>query len=104
MISNVTLMANLLILDLNIPSISVRFINIYAPYLDTPAFFQNLTEIIAQNKQDYLVICGDFNLFMNPYLDSYNYVNINNTKSRNLAQKKSRGYSRKETVERYQQY
>ena len=31
---------NLLILDLNIASISVRLINIYAPNLDTPAFFK----------------------------------------------------------------
>ena len=76
---------NILILDLNIASISVRLINIYAPNLDTPDFFQNLSEIIEQNKQDYLVICGDFNLVMNPNLDSYNYVSINNPKSRNLA-------------------
>ena len=76
---------NLLILDLNIASISVRLINIYAPNLDTPDFFQNLAEFIDQNKQDYLVICGDFNLVMNPNLDSYNYVSINNPKSRNLA-------------------
>ena len=69
---------NLLILDLNIASISVRLINIYAPNLDTPDFFQNLGEIIDKNKQDYLVIRGDFNLVMNPNLDSYNYVSINN--------------------------
>ena len=75
---------NLLILVLNIASISVRLINIYAPNLDTPDFYQNLAEIIDQNKQDF-VICGDFNLVMNPNLDSYNYISINNPKSRNLA-------------------
>ena len=67
---------NLLIFDLEIASISVRLINIYAQNLDTPDFFQNLAEIIEQNKQDYLVICGDFNLVMNSNLDSYNYVSI----------------------------
>ena len=76
---------NLLIVDLNIASISVRLVNIYGPNLDTPDFFQNLSEIIEQNKQDYLVMCGDFSVVMNPNLESYNYVSINNPKSRNLA-------------------
>ena len=73
---------NYLVVDLHIATISVRLINIYAPNKDTPAFFQNLRQLIENNEQDYLLVCGDFNLTLNPDLDSYNYININNPKSR----------------------
>ena len=33
-------------------------------------------------QQDHLIVCGDFNLVLNPELDSFNYVNINNPRSR----------------------
>ena len=73
---------NYLVVDLRIATILVRLINIYAPNKDTPAFFQNLQQLIENNEEDYFLDCGDFNLTLNPDLDSYNYININDPKSR----------------------
>jgi len=33
-------------------------------------------------NNDTLIVCGDFNLVLNPDLDYYNYANINNPKAR----------------------
>ena len=32
--------------------------------------------------QDYLIICGDFNLALDPELDTHYYINVNNLRSR----------------------
>ena len=74
---------NYICLDLNIPSFSIRLISIYAPNVDKPLFFENLNRLIEENNQNYMLICGDFNLVLNPEIDTYNYININNPRSRN---------------------
>ena len=74
---------NYICLDLNIPSFSIRLISIYAPNVDKPLFFENLNRLIEENNQNYILICGDFNLVLNPKIDTYNYININNPRSRN---------------------
>ena len=68
---------NYICLDLNIPSFSIRLISIYAPNVDKPLFFENLNRLIEENNQNYILICGDFNLVLNPKIDTYNYININ---------------------------
>ena len=74
---------NFLLLDIKINNdVTVRLINIYAPNKDTPAFFNKLNEYIQSNECDYTIICGDLNLTLDPKLDSMNYVNINNPRSR----------------------
>ena len=70
------------LLDLNISRFSVRILNIYAPNTDTPSFFNNLANFIENNEQDYVLICGDFNLVLDPILDCFNYKCINNPNSR----------------------
>ena len=55
---------NYLCVDLKMTSFSIRIINIYAPNLEEPIFG------------------GDFNLVLDPTMDTYNYVNINNPRSR----------------------
>ena len=38
---------------------------------------------LAQNEiADHVIICGDFNLVLNPSLDCHNYTNINNLQAR----------------------
>ena len=36
------------------------------------------------SNHDYLIWCGDFNMALNPTLHSFNYVSINNPKSRSF--------------------
>ena len=73
---------NYVMVDLDVSSVSLRLINIYAPNMDSPGFFQSILKLIEESQQDHLIVCGDFNLVLNPELDSFNYVNINNPRSR----------------------
>ena len=63
---------------------SIKIINIYAPNVDSPSFFKRIFEIINNSSLDYFLLCGDFNLVLDPTVDCYNYKNINNPQSRNL--------------------
>ena len=75
---------NLLIIDLKTTEMSIKIINIYAPNIDTPSFFRKIVNIIDNNLLDYFLLCGDFNLVLDPNLDCSNYKNINNPQSRNV--------------------
>ena len=57
-------------------------ISLYAPNTDTPNFFNELRSLLQNYKADYDIICGDFNLVLNPLVDTFNYKHINNPKSR----------------------
>ena len=65
-------------------NLNIKLIVIYAPNCDYPEFFSDLKNRINQNEEDYIIICGDFNLVIDPKIDSNNYVNINNPQSRNI--------------------
>ena len=69
---------NLMTISIETNNTSIKIINLYAPNNDNPAFFENILEIIDNNEMDYFLVCGDFNLTLDPNLDSYNYKNINN--------------------------
>ena len=60
-----------------------QLINIYAPNTDTPAFFDYIKDEIESSDHEYSIICGDFNLVLNPQKDCYNYRNLNNPRARN---------------------
>ena len=69
-------------LDLNIEDKRFTLINVYGPNIDTPCFYDKLTEIIDFFGNQLCIICGDFNLVQNFNLDTHNYININNPRSR----------------------
>ena len=73
---------NYLQLLLTCGSIKINLINLYAPNTDSPNFFSEIEKLTINDKTDYVVICGDFNLVLDPERDSQNYVNINNPKAR----------------------
>ena len=75
---------NLISVDLLINKNIFKIINIYAPNQDSPDFFVAIDKIISEDNFDHLIICGDFNLILDPSLDSYNYRSVNNPKSRAL--------------------
>ena len=62
--------------------ITLKIINIYGPNSDSPEFYNNINEIFINNTCDYVILCGDFNLILDPIMDSYKYQNINNPKAR----------------------
>ena len=74
--------SNMLHILLKCGSIKINLINIYAPNQDNPSFFSAIQEIAQNNKAEYNVICGDFNLVLDPVKDCKNYTRINNPNSR----------------------
>ena len=68
---------------LTLSEFSIRIVNIYAPNIDSPNFFNFVKEKIEMSDHDYCIICGDFNLVLDPIKDCHNYKNINNPKARN---------------------
>ena len=75
---------NLLDINITTNNLKIKIINIYAPNTDSPEFYTNLARIIYENDQDYTILCGDFNLVLNPLMDSCNYTNVNNPKARQI--------------------
>ena len=75
---------NIILIDLQLGEISLRLINVYAPNTDNPIFFKRLAKYIDQSTETYTVLCGDLNLVLDSNMDSKNYVNLNNQKSREI--------------------
>ena len=74
---------NKIVIDIQL-YINLKLINIYGPNKDDSDFFNAVKDNLDENEQDYVLWCGDFNMTLNPVLDSYNYANINNPKVRNV--------------------
>ena len=73
---------NFLALDITIEDNRTTIINIYGPNYDDPEFFDMVTETFTEFDNKYFILCGDFNLALNPSLDTLNYRGINNPKAR----------------------
>ena len=75
---------NFLILDMTIFNKRLSLVNIYSPNKDDPSFYENLFKSITEIGNDSYIICGDFNLTLNPNIDCFNYKHINNPKARKI--------------------
>ena len=73
---------NLLAIEMEVENKKITLITIYGPNKDSPEFYNILQDTIEYFDNDYYIICGDFNLILNPDLDCYRYLHINNPKSR----------------------
>ena len=73
---------NLLLVDLQMSDFSLRIINIYTPNNDSPLFFEKVKKFLDDSGETYTIVCGDFNLVLDPNLDSNNYMSVNNPQSR----------------------
>ena len=74
---------NLLILNCNIGDKNITLINIYGPNRDNPTFYEQLQNKMTKYENSLFILGGDFNLILDPQLDCYNYININNPNARN---------------------
>ena len=73
----------MLCLKLQINHMSVSLINVYGPNHDEPIFFHCVEDMINTSDQDYVVLCGDLNITLNPALDNFNYLRLNNKRAQN---------------------
>ena len=73
---------NILQLLISLGTFKLNLINVYAPNKDNPNFFKKVWQLAQNEIADHVIICGDFNLVLNPSLDCHNYTNINNPQAR----------------------
>ena len=60
----------------------ITLVNLYGPNEDRPMFYEDIKQKIKEFENDNVIICGDFNLVMDPDLDTENYKQVNNPKAR----------------------
>ena len=75
---------NYVILDITISETRFTLVTLYGPNEDNQNFYEDIFNIIDHIGNDDCLICGDFNLVINPNLDYDNYKNINNKKARSF--------------------
>ena len=70
---------NFLALDIDIEGSRTTLISLYGPNRDSPDFYDLISDTIETFDNDKIIICGDFNLILNPdlYYDD-NYKNLHN--------------------------
>ena len=73
---------NFINLILKLSSITVSIITIYAPNKDNPSFFSKIQNLIQDSNCENTIICGDFNLVLDPHKDTNGYRHVNNPKAR----------------------
>ena len=73
---------NLIIVDIEINNKRISLINIYGPNRDSPDFYEQIGNMLKELGNQVTIWTGDFNLVLNPDLDTKNYININNPKAR----------------------
>ena len=73
-----------IILDVTVESKSIILCNLYAPNDDNPGFFVNLKNKILQHCDKSIILGGDWNLVINPDIDSFNLKKVYNPRSREV--------------------
>lgn len=69
-------------MHLSIENQRLSLITIYGPNDDTPLFYEELSVVVNDLGNKDNIIVGDYNLIMNPEMDYYNYLHLNNPKAR----------------------
>ena len=54
----------------------------YGPNEDKPQFYNILKQKYLECENDFIILCGDRNLILNPAVDMNNYIHINNPRAR----------------------
>ena len=60
---------NYIILDINIEGEKFTLVNLYGPNDDKPKFYKEIRQKCNAFQNDKIIICGDWNLVINPDLD-----------------------------------
>ena len=71
-----------IILEIKIKDQKITLVNLYGPNEDKPMFYEEIKQKIKEIENDNVIICGDFNLVMDPDLNTNNYKYVNNPKAR----------------------
>ena len=63
---------NYLNLLLKLSSMTINLITLYGPNNDFPSFFEEIQTLLENVSADYNILCADFNVALNPDLDTCN--------------------------------
>ena len=73
---------NFIIAELKMYDIKVILASVYGPNDDRPQFYRKLQQHITAFESDRVIICGDWNLVLDPEIDTENYRQVNNPRAR----------------------
>ena len=71
-----------MLLQLKINDQTFTVVNLHSPNKDDPDFYDRVMGELKKTRSQELILTGDWNLVLNPELDSQNYKHINNPKCR----------------------
>ena len=69
---------NYISLTVKLSSMTVNLMTIYAPNKDNHSFFSEIQQVMQESSSENGIICGDFNLVLDPLKDTNGYRHINN--------------------------
>ena len=72
---------NFLMLEITIKGKKITLVNLYGPNEDRLQFYLNIRGI-EEIDNEMAIICGDWNLIVDPELNCENYKHVNNPKAR----------------------
>ena len=73
---------NYVSLELKFQDKKILVVSLYGPNDDRPSFYRNLKQHIVGFEIDNVILCGDWNLVLNPESDTERYKHVNNPRAR----------------------
>ena len=73
---------NFVLLDITTYDTNITLGCVYGPNKDNPQFYSNLLRTINEFSNSACILCGDWNMVIDPAKDTQNYVNVNNPNAR----------------------
>ena len=74
---------NYIVIDLTLQDHKITLLNLYGPNQDSPNFYTCLRDYLTEFENRSIIMCGDFNLVLQPEKDSKGYIHTNNPNARN---------------------
>ena len=71
-----------MLLQLKINDQTFTLVNLHSPNKNDPDFYDCVIGELKNTRSQELILTGDWNLVLNPELDSQNYKHVNNPKFR----------------------
>lgn len=78
---------NWIVLNICMLSMNITLVSLYGPNDDQPNFYTHVKNVVNNFGNPHCILCGDFNLVQDQNLDTFNYLNRNNPKAKEIVLK-----------------